>query len=817
MSLPFSPVLAQVFEEARDISQSVGQATSSAHLLLAFFTVPNSAEILLKDRKIDEDAILEALRKGEREEPGVVKELRAHAERVARMAGANNIDPLHMLVAMSRARKTLARTLLARAGLDLAEVRNVALSYLTGTMPRRFQDVRRTSNIGAHIAPVNSRLPPPSTGPMPSVAELLEIEDQLAEDDDERGLLLPDMPLPARTPEALPGGLDPKRYPWLCSLGRDLIAAAKADRLDDVIGREREVELLIDVLGKRRANNPVLVGDPGVGKTAIVEGLALRVARDQLESSPLAGRHIVELDMGSIVAGTQLRGSLSERLQGIKEEVRAAAGQIVVFIDELHTLIGAGSSSDGPQDAANELKAALARGEFPCIGATTVDEYKKHIERDAALERRFVQVRVEEPTDEEAAAVLRGVAPSYAAHHGVSYREDAIVAAVHLASRYITDRHLPGKAVDLLDLAGSRTRRAGGDAVDREAVARVVAEQTGVPLDRLLLLDGERYLEAEAVLRGRVHGQDEVVAEVAELIRRGVAGFSSRRPLASMLYVGPSGVGKTELALALAEFLFATEKALVRLDMSEYSESHAKARLIGSPPGYVGHDEGGQLTEAIRRRPHSLVLLDEIEKAHPDILTLLLQILDEGRLTDGKGRTVKFANTVVVMTSNLGKGDGVDGERRAVGFAASDPSRAERARAALEKARKALPAELWGRIDAKMVFSTLDREAVAAIVTNLVADSSQRLQAERGISYCVADEVIDFLIARGGLNDREGVRPLRRLLEREVEGAIAGGILRHELKRGDLVRVEVEADALHVRRLPAAEAPTLETGLAPEP
>ncbi|MFH1811193.1 MAG: ATP-dependent Clp protease ATP-binding subunit [Pseudomonadota bacterium] len=801
MTLPLSPALAQVFEEARDISQSVNQSTSSVHLLLAFFTVPNSAEILLKERSVNEDVILDAIRKGEREDPGVVKELRQHAERMARMANTNTIEPLHLLVAMSRSRRTLAHTLLKRTGLDLASMRNLALSYLTGSMPRRLQDARRTSDIGPQRSAA-PRTPVLDAGPMPSVAELLELDSDDDDDEPTAGAHLPRPQAPppraaaASAGEASAGGLDPVRYPWLCALGRDLMTQARSGRLDDVVGREREIDLLIDVLGKRRTNNPVLVGDPGVGKTAIVEGLALRLAAGQLDKTPLAGRHIVELDMGAIVAGTQLRGSLSERLQGIKEEVRAASGQIIVFIDELHTLIGAGSSSDGPQDAANELKAALARGEFPCIGATTVDEYKKHIEKDAALERRFVPIRVEEPSDEEATQVLRGVAPVYAQHHGVRYTEEALEAAVHLSSRYITERFLPGKAVDVLDLAGSRVRRAGREVVDREAVAHVVAAQGGVPLDRVLLRDGERYLEAERVLRRWVIGQDAVVREVAERIRRSVAGFASRRPLASMLFVGPSGVGKTELARALADFLFASQKALVRVDMSEYGEAHARSRLIGSPPGYVGHDDGGQLTEAVRRRPHSVVLLDEIEKAHPDILTLLLQILDEGRLTDGKGRTVKFGNTVVVMTSNLGT-SGEDAERRTVGFAAGAGDDGEQLkRTILKRAEKALPVELWGRIDLKLVFRALDRSAVQAIVSNLVAESSARLLAERGIAYTIRDSVVDLLIARGGLSAREGVRPLRRLVEREIEGSIADAILRGALQRGQQVMVDVQNDVV---------------------
>ena len=866
MSLPLSSALAQVFDEARDISQSISQSTSSLHLLLAFFTVPNAAKVLLLERRIDEDCLLAVVRKGEREDPGVVKELRQHAERIARVSDASMIEPLHMLVAMTRARKTLARTLLGRVDVDMAALRNTAMSYLTGSMPRRMQQASKRTVQKNPLASIKRqrvyqrRRAQPSTLPMPSVAELLDIDptkqddryaskevktgsrprrsnppgstarqdngpasftpplgphaspaesadsldDQVQSDPAKHNSAQADVRDPGAAkmdPGALAAGaLDPQDFPWLTSLGRDLLMAAEQHQLDEVVGRNKEIDFLIDILGKRRANNPVLIGDPGVGKTAIVEGLAVRLHKGLLDKTPLAGRHLIELDMGSIVAGTQLRGSLSERLQGIKDEVRDAAGQVIVFIDEIHTLMGAGAAGDGPQDTANELKTALARGEFPCIGATTIDEYKKHIESDAALERRFVPLQVEEPSFEDSEQVLRGIASVYEQHHHVRYADEAFSAAVQLSSRYITDRFLPGKAVDVIDLAGSRTRRAGRELVDRSAVAEVIAGQSAVPLDRLLLKDGERFLQAERELKKWVVGQDHVVSQVAELIRRGVAGFYSRRPLASMLFVGPSGVGKTELAKGLADFLFASDKALVRVDMSEYGEAHAKSRLIGSPPGYVGHEEGGQLTEAIRRRPHAVILLDEIEKAHPDILTLLLQVLDEGRLTDGRGRTVIFNNTVVVMTSNLGHGRFDEAEKRTLGFSAADSDEAQnsRSQASLKAAEQSMPIELWGRIDAKLVFHTLDRHAVARIVAMLVKESSARLNTERGIDYEIDPDVVDHLIAQGGLSLREGVRPLRRILEREVEGPIAAAILSGQLQRGQHAVIRADAQGLKV-------------------
>ncbi|HYG67054.1 MAG TPA: ATP-dependent Clp protease ATP-binding subunit, partial [Anaeromyxobacteraceae bacterium] len=457
---------------------------------------------------------------------------------------------------------------------------------------------------------------------------------------------------------------------------------AAAGKLDPLVGREREVEEAIDVLGKRRTNNPILVGEPGVGKTAIVEGIAQRLLEGARAAARAPDRVLVELDMASVVAGTQLRGAFSEKLLAIKDEVRRAGGRVVVFIDEIHTLVGAGAAGEGPQDAANELKAALARGEFPCIGATTHDEYRQHIEKDPALERRFTPVLVREPSVPDTVAILRGLAPRYEKHHGVRFRPEAIEAAAALSARHVHDRFLPDKAVAVLDLAGSRARREGAAEVGEEGVARVVAQLAGLPVARLLATDRERILGLEAALGARVVGHGEAIAKMAAVIKRNFAGFASRRPMGSFLFLGPTGVGKTELARALAEALHGGRDALVQLDMTECAESTGVARLVGAAPGYVGYGEGGQLTEAVRRRPACVVVLDEIEKAHRDVQLLLLQILEEGRLTDGRGRQVDFSSTVVILTSNLGAAEATRASTGAMGFGAAERAapRTDRAR-----------------------------------------------------------------------------------------------------------------------------------------
>ena len=782
--------LALVLSEADDIAQAVSQKPTTAHAVLALFTVDNPGQRLLKERGVDEDRLLALVKSAPTEPDGTLRELRERAREIARACGSREADCLHLLIAVTRLR-CAGHELLAGTGLDLTAVRNTALSYfLSGRMPRKFGP--RDARSPARPAPSPPRA---ST----TVALLPEGSPRALVDSDGEALAafpFPPASAPAAAPapvlrvvtpaEGLPWELDPATYPLLAQLGRNLTALAREDGLDPVVGRSREMEEVLDVLGKRRTNNPCLVGEPGVGKTAVVEGVAQR-----LLSAPgeLGKKVVVELSTADLLAGTSLRGSLSERLNGLKEEMRRAAGRVVVFLDEIHTLVGAGSTGEGAQDAANELKGALARGEFPCIGATTHDEFRRFIQADPALERRFTAVVVREPTVAETVEILSGLLERYEEHHRVRYARAAVEAAASLAARYVTDRQNPDKAVSLLDLAGSRVTRAGRDRVEVKDVAEVVARIAGLPVERLLTGDAAWLLRLEEELGARVVGHGATVERVARVLRRNYAGFASRRPLGSFLFLGPTGVGKTELARALADVLFGTRDALIRLDMSELSESHATSRLIGAPAGYVGYQDGGQLTEAVRRRPSAVVLLDEVEKAHRDVLMLLLQLLEEGRLTDGKGRQVDFSSTVVVLTSNLGA-EAFGRSRPRVGFG-SDSADEGGSTAALGEARKALPPELWNRIDERLVFGALGRDELRRIARMLLEESSRRLAEERGIAFSAGDDVVDVLLDSEEMDPLLGARPVRQIVQRSIEGPLAEHILAGKVAAGSRVRVRV--------------------------
>ncbi|HYH98236.1 AAA family ATPase [Hyalangium sp.] len=842
--------LAQVLHEAKDIAQSVSQKLSSAHLLLALFTVDNPAQVLLREKGIDEDGLLELMTEAPAEEEHLVRELCQRARVIAQQCDSREADCLHLLIAFARVR-CAANELLTQAGVDLIGLRTTALSYFTsGRMPRKLQAgrVQQAQALGTRYplgrplgAPptplpqtaVALSLPRPATPSRPSLPalsprDLIDVDEGVDEAPEvaeplppapvARAIPVPPTlaapaasPLPpmvaapaphVKTPTPVPFpvpkageslALDPKAFPLLTSLGRNLSLLAQQRKLDPVVGRAKEIEEVIDILGKRRTNNPCLLGEAGVGKTAVVEGVAQVLVALR---GTLATKVLVELDMASLVAGTQLRGSFSEKLNALKEEVRRADGRVVVFIDEIHTLVGAGATGEGPQDASNELKTALARGEFPCIGATTHDEFRKFITQDPALERRFTPVVVNEPSVPETVEILKGVIGRYEEHHRLKYAPEALEAAASLASRYVTDRFMPDKAISVADLAGSRCRREGKNSVEPADVARVVAKLAGVPEERLLLNDSARLLSLESDLTHRVIGHEDAVARIARVIRRNYAGFASRRPMGSFLFLGPTGVGKTEMARALAEVLFGNKDALVRLDMSEMAEQHGVSRLIGSPAGYVGYGEGGQLTEPVRRRPSSVVVLDEIEKAHREVQMLLLQVLEEGRLTDGKGRHIDFSNTVIVLTTNLGA-EAFSKTGRALGFGAdagaggqSDMDLASTA------ARKALPPELWNRIDERLPFRPLREVEVARIATLLLTESSKRLATERGIEYVAGADVVGHLLKSGGFDPQLGARPMRQVVQRLVEAPLAERILSGEFVTGDRVRVAVHDSQL---------------------
>jgi ATP-dependent Clp protease ATP-binding subunit ClpC len=630
--------------------------------------------------------------------------------------------------------------------------------------------------------------------------------------------------------------------PTVDEFSRDLTEMAREGKLDPVIGREDEIETTIEILSRRTKNNPVLIGDPGVGKTAIVEGIAQRVVNDGVPET-LSGKRVLALDLSGIVAGTQYRGQFEERLKKVIDEIRESSDDQIVFIDELHTVVGAGAA-EGSMDASNMLKPALARGELHCIGATTINEYRKNIEKDAALERRFQPVLVGEPSVDDAIEILRGLKDRYEAHHRVKIGEEAIVAAAELSDRYITDRFLPDKAIDLVDQAAARVRlrsktkpqdtKALEDDVRRlkrekdqaiaaenferaqdlkgriqelqdrlgafkggrqpvagvtaEDIAEVVSRATGIPVSQLTQEERERLLKLEQQLHERVVGQEEAVDAVAEAIRRARAGLSDpNRPIGSFLFLGPTGVGKTELARTLAEALFGEEAAMVRIDMSEFQERHTVSRLVGAPPGYVGYEEAGQLTENVRRRPYSVLLLDEIEKAHPDVFNILLQILDDGRLTDSQGRTVDFKQTVIIMTSNLGA-------ERIQAHARRNESFDELKEDMEQILKRSLRPEFINRIDEVIVFRALSREQTADIAGLLLERTERRLKAQ-DVEVEFADEAV-ALLAEEGFDPEFGARPLRRTIQRRVDNQLSRMILDGSLEPGNKVVVGAQDGAI---------------------
>ncbi|MGH7294957.1 MAG: AAA family ATPase, partial [Polyangiaceae bacterium] len=598
---------------------------------------------------------------------------------------------------------------------------------------------------------------------------------------------------PAPSAHSQPGfELDPKRFPTLVALGKNLTLAAARGELDPVFGREAEIDRTLDVLAKRHGNCPCLVGPAGVGKTSVVRGLAQRIA-DGREVATLDDRVVVEIDAASLLAGTGVRGALAERIGQIKAEVARSEGRVVLFFDELQAVL---TSDD---EVAAELKAALARGELACIGATTVEDYKRVVLADPGLARRLTAIEVAELSPDEALLALERVAPAFERHHGVRFVPQAMAAAVAWSARYVPERALPDKAVGLLDLAGARARRRGEAEVGREQVADVVSEATGVPVERLLETDGARMMRLEQLVAERVVGHADAIARIARVLRRNASGFRAQRPIGSFLLLGPTGVGKTETAKAIAECLFHSPHAMTRLDFSEYAESHAIARLVGAPPGYVGHEAGGQLTEAVRKRPYQVLLLDEIEKAHRDVLEAFLQVFDEGRMTDGRGRTVDFTNAVIVMTSNLGADVARPTARGRIGFGAKEERDTLAYQDALcAAARAALPPELYNRIDEVLAFAPLGRAEVAEVARRLLRALGEELEAARGVRLDVSDAAVEALLAGGGFDAELGARPMRRAIARLVEAPIAEMILRSELERGDVALVDVDDGRISV-------------------
>jgi len=674
------------------------------------------------------------------------------------------------------------------------------------------------------------------------------------------------------------GSRSTSKTPTLDQLGIDLTVAAKADKLDPVIGREKEIERMVQILSRRTKNNPVLVGEPGVGKTAIVEALAQLISSGDVPET-LQGKRLVTLDMGALVAGTKYRGEFEERLKKVIEEIKTA-GNCVLFIDEIHTIVGAGAA-EGAVDASNILKPSLARGEIQCIGATTLDDYRKYVERDPALERRLQPVRVEEPSNDDTVAILMGIRSKYEDHHKVDITDEAIRTAALLAQRYIPDRFLPDKAIDLIDEAGSRVRLRGSvtpasvkDAMqvleqvrkekdeaiasqqyeaaaelrDRELrqnedldtleknwkegenaerrvvteddIAEVVSMWTGIPVTRLAEEETERLLQMEGELHKRIIGQDEAIVSVSKSVRRARSGLKdSRRPIGVFMFLGPTGVGKTELVRALAEFMFGDEDNMIRLDMSEFQERHTVARLIGAPPGYVGYDEGGQLTEAVRRKNYCAVLLDEIEKAHPEVFNILLQIFDAGHLTDARGRKVDFRNSIIIMTSNLGS-DLIKRET-SLGFAAkaseaqTDDSAYERMKdKVMDEVKRFFRPEFLNRIDSTVVFHQLKRDEILEIVDLMMNQVRTELD-EKEISLEIT-EAAKAHLGEKGFDPVLGARPLRRLIQDEIEDSLSDEVLSRRLVAGDVAMIDFEDDAIKITSKKAKAKPKAKAKAEPE-
>ncbi len=650
------------------------------------------------------------------------------------------------------------------------------------------------------------------------------------------------------------------KTPSLDEFGTDLTLAAQELRLDPVIGREKEIERVIQILARRTKNNPVLLGEPGVGKTAVAEGLAIRIVNAEVPDI-LDGKKVIQLDMGLLVAGTKYRGEFEERLKKIMDEIRQA-GNVILVIDEMHTLIGAGAA-EGAIDAANILKPALSRGEIQVIGATTLDEYRKYVEKDSALERRFQPIIIDEPSIDETIEIIKGLRSKYEEHHKLNISDDAIVAATKLSSKYITDRFLPDKAIDVLDEASSKVRlqvsslspegkemdkelralikekeeairnqefekasqlrddeadmkdkirelsakwreehEANKPTVTEEQIAEVISTMTGVPVTKLTEGESDRLMKLEDTLHQRVIGQSDAVVSISKAIRRARVGLKSpNRPIGSFIFSGPTGVGKTELAKALAEAMFGSEDNMIRVDMSEFMEKHSTAKLIGSPPGYVGYDEGGHLSEIVRKKPYSVILFDEIEKAHPDVFNVMLQILDDGRLTDSKGRHINFKNTVIIMTSNVGAS--MITSTAKLGFTTAQDEKKDKYEklkdTVMEELKKAFRPEFLNRIDDIIVFAHLSKEEIRQIVDLMLKDLFKRLE-ERELSIEVTDEVKDFL-AKDGYSEAYGARPLRRLIQKRIEDILAEEILSNKYSAGDTILLKMENDKIAFEKI----------------
>jgi ATP-dependent Clp protease ATP-binding subunit ClpC len=784
--------LATLRKLAEDLAKARGERVTTGHLLAAIASNSGGAAELLKERRLDAEVLLKAARVLTDDHPDAVTRAFQRTRDLAARSPSRDATGIHLLFALCQERTTAAYRTITQCGSDVAKLRTAAMQLAMGIVgPRRVAAATQLPLPPPPGKTLTSPAAPPgaakAASPAPIVSKQTKRQRHAAPGASAQ-------PRPSVATQAAPAvgarshdarELDPKRFPTLAAIGRNLTAAAARGELDPVLGREAEIDRTLDVLAKRHGNCPCLVGPAGVGKTSVAHGLAQRMA-DGADD-----RILVEIDAAGLLAGTGVRGALAERMAQIRAEVAHSEGCIVLFFDELHAILTA------DDEATAELKVSLGRGELACVGATTIEDYKRVVLADAGLSRRMTAIEVAELAPDEAVLALERVAPAFERHHGVKISVEAIAAAVIWSARYMPDRALPDKAVSVLDLAGARAKRRGEKDLGREQIAEVMSESCGVPVERLLETDGARMLRLEQLMGDRIVGHRDALGRIARVLRRNASGFRSRRPIGSFLLLGPTGVGKTETAKAIAECLFHSPHAMTRLDFSEYAEAHAIARLVGAPPGYIGHDGGGQLTEAVRKRPYQVLLLDEIEKAHRDVLEAFLQVFDEGHLTDGRGRTVDFTNVVIAMTSNLGADVARPSRRGRIGFGESDAARAERDRidydqALCAAARAGLPPELYNRIDEVLAFAPLGRADVAEVARRMLRSLAEDLESARGISLDVSEDAVEALLDEGGFDPELGARPMRRAIGRLVEAPIAEMILKGELDRGDVAMIDVE-------------------------
>ncbi len=821
--------LAELRRAAEDLAKQRGQKPTTTHLLAALASGRDDAAQLLLDRRLDADVLLKAARVTVDDAPDAIaraiQRARDLAGRSGRGPGRTDARSVHVLFSLCQETGTAAHRALVQCGTDVTRLRTSAMQLAMGLAPPRratpsASAQARTSGIMPISPPVRPkpttaerapepRIPvqasprvdtgakvgsPPAKGKRKELSHAKEPPKTLIKE-------LPKEPVKetARVTKARLErfALDPKQFPLLTALGQNLTQLAVRGELDPVVGRDAEIERALDVLAKRHANNACLVGAPGVGKTSVVRGLALRIAEGD-DVACFEDKILVSIEPAAMLAGTGVRGSLAERIGQLKAEVVRAKGRVVLFFDEMHVLFG----QDAGDEASSELRLALARGEIVCMGATTEMDYRRVIDADPGLSRCFTPIEVCELSPEEALLAIEGVAPLFEKHHGCAYDENALAKAITWSVRYLPSKALPDKAVQILDLAGARARRRNGRHVECEHVAEVVSELAGVPEERLLESDAERLLRLEELLGERIVGHTNALERISHVLRRNASGFRSRRPIGTFLLLGPTGVGKTETAKAIAECLFHSESAMTRLDLSEYAESHAISRLVGAPPGYVGYDAGGQLTESVRRRPYQVILLDEIEKAHRDVLEGFLGVFDEGRLTDGRGRTVDFTNTVILLTSNIGAdlSPATTTTRGRIGFGSAGRSNVREREQAIatyqaavtDAARRALPPELFNRLDEVLAFAPLTREDVAEVARRILKGLAVELERARGVKLDASDAAVDALLDAGGFDPEMGARPMRRAIGRHIEAPIAEMILKGQLTRGDVATVDVE-------------------------